>query len=298
MTGDRADARLHGSTWLITAAIVVGALLAGGVWWAVEGSDGPAESGPGGTGGTAVPGAEAVHFEQGHGLAPVSTLLRTPADVTAFAGWYPQGGLGAGLREKLHQRDLETEALVALSWSSGCTSAEGAVLTHAEGTGYSARLTGTTTYETCDSPWDVLAVFAVPEKDVGAHPAIGGTDPGPPGPAELLAYAPLDGAVAGRERRAAEVSQPDQFDAFARPLPASAVAVLEGRLGGVYDAELPGPARRFAFEGRGCGDDLLLEITSRRLRPVPAGGCRDPQPYVAVFSVPADRVPSGAVIGG
>ncbi|MEO3764347.1 hypothetical protein [Streptomyces sp. B8F3] len=299
MTGDRAGARVRGSTWLITAAIVVGALLASGVWWVVEGSDGSRVSGPDGATGTVVPGAKAVHFEQGHGLAAVRALLRSPADVQAFAGWYPQESVGARLRERLLDRDLDAEALVATGWSSGCTSAEGAVLTYAENTGYAARLTGTTTYETCDSPWDVLTVFAVPEKDVGADPRIGGAPPGPPGPAELLAYAPLDGAAAGRGPRAAEVSQPDQFDAFVRPLPAEAAAVLRSRLGSLYDSELPGPARRFAFEGRGCGDEPLLEITSQRLVPVRAGGaCRDPRPYVAVFSVPADRVPSSAVIGG
>ncbi|MFF0725347.1 hypothetical protein [Streptomyces sp. NPDC004134] len=299
MTGDPAGVRLRSGRWLITAAIVAGALLAGCVWWAVADPDGPPVSGPDGAGGAVVPGAEAVHFEQGHGLAAVRTLLRTPADVRAFAGWYPQEDVGEELREKLLARDLDAEALVATGWSSGCTSAGGAVLTYDENTGYSARLTGTTTYETCDSPWDVLAVFAVPEKDAGADPRIGGAPPGPPGPAELLAYAPLDGTAAGRAPRAAEVSQPDQFDAFVRPLPPAASAALESELGSLYDSELPGPARRFAFEGRGCGDDLVLEITSRRLRPVGAGGaCADPRPYVAVFSVPADRVPSSAVIGG
>ncbi|AUH39474.1 hypothetical protein [Streptomyces sp. CMB-StM0423] len=299
MTGDPAGVRPRSGGWLITAAIVVGTLLAGGVWWAVTGPDGARVSGPDGADGTVVPGAEAVHFEQGHGLAAVRALLRTPADVRAFAGWYPQESVGGTLREKLLARDLGAEALVATGWSSGCTSAGGAVLTYDENTGYAARLTGTKTHETCDSPWDVLAVFAVPEKDVGADPRIGGAPPGPPGPAELLAYAPLDDGAAGRAPRAAEVSQPDQFDAFVRPLPPAATAALESELGSLYDSELPGPARRFAFAGRGCGDDLVLEITSRRLRPVPAGGaCRDPQPYVAVFSVPADRVPSSAVIGG
>ncbi|GAA2657402.1 hypothetical protein GCM10010400_13650 [Streptomyces aculeolatus] len=297
MAGDSADARLRAGTWWITAAVVAGALLAGWVWWAVEGSDGPPVSGPDGVDGAVVPGAQTVHFEQGHGFAPVSTMLRSPADVKAFAGWFPQESMGAGLRDELLEPDLDAKALVAMSWSSGCTSAEGAVLTYAENTGYSARLTDTTTYETCDSPWDVLAVFAVAEEDVGTDPRIGGTSPQPPGPAELLAYAPLDGAAAGRPR-AAEVSQPDQFDAFVRPLPAQPAAALEAELGSLYDSDLPGPARRFAFEGRGCGEDLLLEITSRRLRPVRGGGaCGDPQPYVAVFSVPADRVPSSAVIG-
>ncbi|AKH85855.1 hypothetical protein AA958_30675 [Streptomyces sp. CNQ-509] len=299
MTGARTGVRPRGGTWLITAAIVVGALLAGCVWWAVAGRDGAPVSGPGGADGAVVPGAKTVHFEQGHGLAAVRTLLRTPADVRAFAGWYPQEGIGGELRGKLLARDLDAEVLVATGWSSGCTSAGGAVLTYDENTGYAARLTDTRTYETCDSPWDVLAVFAVPEKDAGTDPRIGGAPPGPPGPAELLAFAPLGGAAAGRAPRAAEVSQPDQFGAFARPLPAAATAALESRLGSLYDSVLPGPARRFAFTGRGCGEDLLLEITSRRLRPVRAGGaCRDPRPYVAVFSVPADRVPSSAVIGG
>lgn len=297
MTGESAVVWRRRGAWTVAAAIVAGVLLVVSVWWAVDDSTG---SGPDSGDGTVVPGAKAVHFEQGHGLATVSTMLRTPADVKVFAGWYPQDGVGFELREKLLDRDLDAEVLVAMGWSSGCTSAEGAVLTHAEGTGYSARLTGTTTYETCESPWDVLVVFAVPEKDVGTNPTIGGTAPDPPGPAELLAYAPLDGAAAAaRGPRAAEVSQPDQFDAFVRPLPEEAAMVLERELGSLYDSELPGPARRFAFEGRGCGDDVLLEITAERLRPLPAGGsCRDPKPYVAVFSVPADRVPSSAVVGG
>lgn len=303
MTGDSTVAWRRRGVWTVAAAVVAGVLLVASVWWAVgnsTGSTGSPGSGPGGDGDAVVPGAQTVHFEQGHGLAAVSTMLRSPADVKVFAGWYPQDGIGVELREKLLDRDLGAEALVALAWSSGCTSAEGAVLTYAEGTGYSARLTGTTTYQTCASPWDVLAVFAVPEKDVGANPAIGGTSPDPPGPATLLAYAPLDDrAAAAREPRAAEVSQPDQFDTFVRPLPGEAATVLAGELGSGYDSELPGPARRFAFEGRGCGDEVLLEITAERLRPLPAGdSCRDPEPYVAVFSVPADRVPSSAVVGG
>ncbi|WP_407562425.1 hypothetical protein [Streptomyces sp. 184] len=300
MTGDPIAARRRDGGWTVAAAVVAGVLLVVSMWWAVDDSTGQRTSGPGGGADAVVPGAEAVHFAQGHGFAPVSTMLRSPADVQAFAGWFPQESMGVELREKLLGRDLDAEALVATSWSSGCTSAEGAVLTYAEGTGYSARLTDTTTYETCESPWDVLTVFAVPEEDVGAHPTIGGTSPGEPGPAELLAYAPLDdGAAAAPEPRAAEVSQPDQFDAFVRPLPKAAAMALRGKLGSAYDSDLPGPARRFAFEGRGCGDDLLLEITARRLRPVPAdGACGDPKPYVAVFSVPADRVPSSAVVGG
>ncbi|MFW6691069.1 hypothetical protein [Streptomyces sp. MAR4 CNX-425] len=302
MTGDRTVPWRRRGGWTVAAAVVAGVLLVASVWWAVAdstGPPGPPGSGPDG-GGTVVAGADAVHFEQGHGLAGVSTVLRSPADVRVFAGRYPQDGVGAELREKLLGRDLDAEALVALAWGSGCTSAEGAVLTYAEGTGYSARLTGTTTYQTCESPWEVLAVFAVPEEDVGAEPLIGGTSPDPPGPATLLAHAPLEGrGAAARGPRAAEVSQPDQFEDFVRPLPEEAARLLESELGGVYDAELPGPARRFAFEGRGCGEKARLEITAERLRPLPAdGSCRDPRPYVAVFAVPADRVPASAVIGG
>ncbi|XLD99287.1 hypothetical protein QBL21_19795 [Streptomyces sp. 184] len=156
----------RGARVIAAGAVLAGLLLVSGVW-AVLGDD---ERSPG----VPVPGADLVHFESGHGYAPVRTVLRSRADVAAFAERFPADGLAG--------RDFGAEALVAFAWSTGCTSAGSADLRTSREQGLFAVAADTTSYRKCARPWDALAVFAVPREWAPRDVELRGAAPDPPGP--------------------------------------------------------------------------------------------------------------------
>ncbi|NGN64951.1 hypothetical protein G5C51_13720 [Streptomyces sp. A7024] len=282
-----------GSGRIALIAILAGAVLAAGLWILVD-QRSSAPHGPSRVIDMPVVGAELVHYEQNTDRVPkLNTVLRSPADAVAFAGWFPEDG--EELARKLTARDFERHSLVALGWSSGCTQGESAQLTVSSGVppDFSMQLLDTSTSDTCYAPWNAVAVFSVPKSRVPEDTRLMGQAPLPPGPSELQAFQPLTGK---HDPRAVEVSQPDQLEDFLKTLPAPTAAKLDGEL----DSD-SGAVRRFAFINRGCGTSAVLQLTEERLRPVPSaevGGanCHHPRPYAAIFTVHADRVPPEAVL--
>ncbi|MEU7580642.1 hypothetical protein AB0B50_23910 [Streptomyces sp. NPDC041068] len=239
-------------------------------------------------------GASLVHFESGTHVrgSSVRTVLRSRHDVTAFSGWFPR----LDVESDLAGRDFRTEALIAFMWSTACTKGDSAVLTYAEPTGFSVRLTDTTTSQTCTEPYSAIAVFAVPRDEAPEDVRIGGTSPGPPGPAEQIAFAPLREAA---RPRGAEVSQPDQLRDFLDGLPEE----RKGSRPELEDLPESGAGQRlFAYVVQGCRHTgAVLRITEKRMVPEPVGGegvrCVAPESFVAVFRVPAQQVPPSAAVG-
>ncbi|MFC5749893.1 hypothetical protein [Actinomadura rugatobispora] len=256
--------------------------------------------------------AELLTFHQGHGLPDVSTVLRSRTDARAVRGWFAETGGGRGAPdaddvEKLAAgRDFGREAVVLFSYTGGCDSARGARLTSDGTRRLSMDLTGVTEHDECEAPYDNLAMFAV---DKARAPAdglmLGGSrtgSPDPVSPGTLLAFERLTGPPpASGSLRAAEVSQPDQLEGFLTSLPGATAARL-GRLAARQDG-----GRRFAFVVSGCrAKTALMMIDEERLAAEPVGGdgggggaarCGTAEHYVAVFSVEAPHVPSGARIG-
>lgn len=240
--------------------------------------------------------AELVLFESARGLPDVSTILRSPADIAQFTGRFSGDEFRAGqLTDTLSRRDLETEALIAISWGAGCSPGNGAKLTSSGNADYSVRLTGADNPPPeCYAPWDILTVFALPRAEVPAQTRLRGDRPDPPGPAILAHFGRL---TFGTAPRGAEVSQPDQLAAFVAGLD-TATAVR------VRSAVSPRAAgdRAFAFVVTGChNDSAYLAISSERLRPVLTATepvvCVVADHYVAVFTAPATSVPIEATIG-
>ncbi|MQY10778.1 hypothetical protein SRB5_08910 [Streptomyces sp. RB5] len=263
--------------------VAVACVAAGAVACARSGGGDP---GPGGSEGTRVD-AALVHFEVTTGVrADVRTVLRSRADVTAFAGWAPVHDLEA----ELDGRDFRSEALIAFIWNTSCARGRSADLTHAPGTGYSARLLDVSDHMECYAPYTTVAVFALPRSRVPRDVRVGGAPPGPPGPAEQVAFSRLERAV---RPRAAEVTQPDQFRAFDEGLPGGG---LEGGAG------TGAGSRLFAYVVTGCRNTAaVLRITAETMTPVPVGGegarCVAPESYAVVFEIPAANVPRTATIG-
>ncbi|MEV6103754.1 hypothetical protein AB0M28_03440 [Streptomyces sp. NPDC051940] len=255
---------------------------AGAVVWA-RSSDG----GPDGGGRDRRVDARLVHFEIVTDLrAEVQTVLRSPADATAFAGWAPRRDLG----RELAGVDFGREALVAFVWGTACARGRSADLTHAPGTGYSTRLRDSTSTMNCEAPYTTVAVFAVPRSRVPLDVYVGGRPPGPPGPAEQAAFETLPRPV---RPRAAEVTQPDQLRAFRDAVPGAGLDDGSGARSG---------DRRFAFVLTGCrATGAVLRITEERMSAEPVGGegarCAAAEYYVAVFRIAAERVPPAATIG-
>ncbi|WBB60659.1 hypothetical protein O7599_35040 [Streptomyces sp. WMMC500] len=153
---------------------MAGLLLVSGVW-AVLGDEERSAGAP-------VPGAVLVHFESGHGYEPVRTVLRSRADLAAFADRFPsaaRGGRGPGRPAGRH---LGTEALVAFAWRTGCTRADSAELRSSAEQGLFAVPAGKTAQRACAEPWDALAVFAVERARVPHDVELAGAPPDPPGP--------------------------------------------------------------------------------------------------------------------
>lgn len=164
----------RGSRLTVAGAVAAGLLLVSGVWAALGEDERRL--------GVPVPGADLVHFESGHGYEPVRTVLRSRADLAAFAerfSWAARGGKGPG---RPAGRDFGTEALVAFAWSTGCTSAGSAGLRSSREQGLFAVPADTTAYRKCTEPWDALAVFAVPREWVPHDVELAGRPPDPPGP--------------------------------------------------------------------------------------------------------------------
>ncbi|MEO3848141.1 hypothetical protein ABGB09_10890 [Streptomyces sp. B8F3] len=164
---------------ILAGAVVAGLLLVSGVWAVL----GDSRRSPG----VPVPGADLVHFESGHGYEPVRTVLRSRADVAAFAKRYPaaaKGAEGAGAPGGPARRDFGTEALVAFAWSTGCTRADSADLRSSQKQGLFAVPADTTAYRKCAEPFDALAVFAVPREWVPHDVELAGEAPEPPAPTE------------------------------------------------------------------------------------------------------------------
>ncbi|MEU5404460.1 hypothetical protein [Nocardia asteroides] len=239
--------------------------------------------------------AETVLFESDRGFPTVRTVLRSPADVSQFAGRFSDAGedLPQKIEKALSGRDFEAEALIALSWGAGCLPGDGAKLTSTGGADYSARLTGADDPPPeCYAPWDILSVFALPKADVPPDTRLGGLRPDPPGPAELAHFT----RIAAATPRATEVSQPDQLAAFVSGLePAAAAEIRSASRRSAGD-------RSFAFVLTGCHNDGAYLVVSReRLRPVLTAAepvvCVAPDYYVAVFTMAAESVPPTATIG-
>lgn len=248
--------------------------------------------------------AELLEFYQygGAGLPPLATVLRSRTDAMAVRGWFAASSTNDALRfqELVLRRDYGREVVLVFSFGSGCTSASGVRL-NSSGTGLlGVELTGTDTWEECAAPFDNLAVFAVDKAKVPDDAALGGSRLGrvdPVSPAELLEFEKLADRPPG-SARAAEVSQPDQFEAFVKPLPAG-TATLLGLDG---DPRNESADRRFAFVVSGCREKTaIMTISPERLAAEPVGGdgarCEDPEYYVAVFEIDGRYVPGTAEIG-
>ncbi|TDC88841.1 hypothetical protein [Actinomadura sp. 7K507] len=247
--------------------------------------------------------AELLEFYQygGAGLPKLETVLRSRTDAKAASGWFATWGESdfERFQEAVLGRDYGREAVLVFSFGSGCTSADGVRLaSHGPGQ-LGPELTGTNTYEECAAPFDNLAVFAVDEAKVPDDVALGGAFLGqadPVSPAELLEFGKLEERPRG-SARAAEVSQPDQFEDFVKPLPGDAVSRLDP------DGPDSGAAyRRFAFVVSGCRERTAIMMISReRLAAEPDGGggarCEEPEYYLAIFQIDGQHVPSTAEIG-
>lgn len=174
--GRTARGRLpRGARVIAAGAAVAGVLLVSGVWAALRDE----ERGSG----ERLPDAGLVHFASGHGYEPVRTVLRSRADVAAFAERFPAAALGGRAAARLAGRDFGAEALVAFAWSTGCTRADSAGLHSSAEDGLFAVPADTTAYRTCTERWDVLAVFAVPRERAPRDVELHGAAPDPPGPA-------------------------------------------------------------------------------------------------------------------
>lgn len=154
---------------------MAGVLLVSGVWAVLGDSEQSS--------GERVPDADLVHFTSGHGYEPVRTVLRSRADVAAFAERFPAAALGGRAAAGLAGRDFGAEVLVAFAWSTGCVSADSADLHSSGEQGLFAVPADTTAYRKCAEPWDALAVFAVPRERAPGDVELQGAAPDPPGPA-------------------------------------------------------------------------------------------------------------------
>ncbi|WP_280343589.1 hypothetical protein [Nocardia neocaledoniensis] len=238
--------------------------------------------------------ADLVLFDADRGFPSVRTVLRSPADVTQFAGRFPDADTARTVTDKLSGRDFATEALLAFAWGAGCAPGDGAKLTTTGNADYSVRLTGADNPpEECAAPWEILAVFALPKAEVPAEVRLGGMRPDPPGPAVLTHFA----AVPDYAARGMEVSQPDQLAAF---LTGFEPALADDVRSAVRDRAVGD--RAFGFVLLGChNDSAYLAFSPERMEPVLTATepvvCVKPDHYVAVFTAPADTVPPEAVIG-
>ena len=281
-------------------AIVVGvAALVGAVAVAFLG-DG--STGPKGKAGRTVD-SELLEFYQygGAGLPRMATVLRSRTDAKAVRAWFSnsRGSEIDQFQEAALERDYGRQAVVVFSFGSGCTSADGVRLADYGSGRLGAELTGTSTYETCTAPFGNLAVFAVDKAEVPDGVLLAGARmgrPDPVSPAELLEFGKLDDRPRGPVK-AAEVSQPDQFEDFVKSLPGDAAS----RFGS--DGRSRGAAyRRFAFVLSGCrAETAFMVIDQERLTAEPGGGggarCEEPEYYLAVFQIEAKYVPTEAEIG-
>ena len=300
---------MKGRKALVVAGVV--ALAVAGAVVAVAISAGPGV-GPGAVRERTVR-AELLLFEQGHGhgFPRVATVLRSRADARAVRGWFTGEGRDVpdpdDIERLAARRDYGREAVVLFSHAGGCDTARGARLTSDGPKRLSMALTGVTRHDECEAPYRTIAMFAV---DKALAPAdglvLGGAragTPDPVSPARLLAFAELPGPPP-RAARAAEVTQPDQLDAFAGSLRAGPLVEHELR-------DLPEGVRgrrRFGFVLSGCGaESALMVIEAERLAAEPfgqAGGrdadaarCPSPEHYAAVFEIDAENVPPRARMG-
>ncbi|MEV6279377.1 hypothetical protein [Nocardia sp. NPDC051832] len=228
----------------------------------------------------------------------ITTILRSTADVTQFAGRFADSdteGTGPGQLEKLlSARNFDTEALITFSAGSGCATGDGAELTSSGGANYSVRVTGIENPpQTCYRPYAYFAVFAVPKADVPSTARLQGMPPNPPGPAKLLTFE----QVARTEPRGAEISQLDQLETFLPGLPLGTASEVRAAV-----LDRPKGTRAFGFVLDGCrNDSAYLVISKQRLRPVLTGGekvtCVAAESYLAVFTLSYDDVPATARIG-
>ncbi|MFW6693317.1 hypothetical protein [Streptomyces sp. MAR4 CNX-425] len=172
----------RGPRVIAAGAAVAGALLVSGVWAVLGDAEPGAEE--------RVPDADLVHFASGHGYGPVRTVLRSRADVAAFAERFPAPALGDGAAARLARRDFGAEALVAFAWRTGCARAGSAALRSSAEQGLFAVPAGTPSYRKCAEPFDALAVFAVPRERAPRGVELRGAAPDPPGPAPATATGP------------------------------------------------------------------------------------------------------------
>ncbi|HEY8480887.1 MAG TPA: hypothetical protein VIL71_13760 [Spirillospora sp.] len=243
--------------------------------------------------------AELIMFHQSGGadLPSLATVLRSGTDAKAARAWFAQSDKSDEFAESVEGRDYRREAVLVFSFQSGCTSGKGANL-YAEGSNLSVKLTHRRTLPECEAPYRNLVVFAVdkakvPENVTLANARFGRPDD--PSPARLVTFTKLSRRPAGSQR-AAEVSQPDQLDAFVKTLP-----VLPGATLGIDDDRGPGD-RRFAFVVSACrARTAILTISDRRLAAEPVGAdaerCTAPDHYVAIFDIEGRYVPPTATIG-
>ncbi|TDC56205.1 hypothetical protein E1281_08410 [Actinomadura sp. KC345] len=247
--------------------------------------------------------AELLEFFQygGAGLPQMATVLRSRTDAKAVRAWFSTSRESEieRFQEAALERDYGREAVVVFSFGSGCTSADGVRLADYGSGQLGPELTDTNTYETCTAPFDNLAVFAVDKAKAPDDVVLAGARtgrPDPVSPAELVEFGELDDRPRG-SARAAEVSQPDQFEDFVKSLPGDAASRLDA------DASTRGSAyRRFAFVLSGCrAETAFMVIDPERLTAEPDGGggarCEEPEYYFAVFQIEAKYVPAEAEIG-
>lgn len=243
--------------------------------------------------------AELIMFHQsgGAGLPRLATVLRSRTDARAASAWFALSRLNDEFAEGVEERDYRREAVLVFSFQSGCTSAKGARL-YLHGADFDVKLTDTETWQECEAPFGNLVVFAVDRTKVPENITLSGARtgrPDDPSPARLVEFAKLRKRPEGSVR-AAEVSQPDQLDAFVTTLPAPDAATFA-----VDDDRSPAD-RRFAFVVPGCrATTAIFTLTETRVAAEPIGEapgrCDAPEHYLAIFDIEAPYVPPKAEIG-
>lgn len=216
---------------------------------------------------------------------PVGVVLDDHTEVLAFPGRF-DAAVSTKLTEALQGRRADRDhPLVAVAHTVGCGGYGGAEL-HAVGSdlvlhprdpkGAPAE---------CDTPYEVVAVFAVPRHHISDDVTIDGEPPQSAGPGKLALFQKL--AVGWRGRvPAADLAVETERSRFLAALP---VAVAD-RVRAAAVADSP-DARLFGFVLAGCTEETALLVVDRgssSAYAVVAGGtvanCESAQYFVAVFT--------------
>lgn len=173
----------------MAAATATGTLIVGAPSTSPEPSESPTGSPVGSS-------ARLVHFDAGHGLPSVSTVLRSKADVAEFLRFFSEGSGGGDdpddgddgdprgqvVASKLAGIDFRRSALIVVSGSDGCAVPYGAMLTRSSEFNYRVEFQSGPDPEECYVAYQGMAIFELPADRVPPTVRLEDRAPDQPGP--------------------------------------------------------------------------------------------------------------------